>query len=99
MPTGSVPTSHSSGKQSKCYIIKFMGAYQIWMTWSEARHSVSVFPAKTMHLALYLRHLSVSLLSTAAAVEEVHALSWLHEVAGLESVGTAHIVQATLGGV
>ena len=84
------------------YIIKFMGAYQIWMTWTEARHSVSAFPAKTVHLVLYLRHLSVSVLSTAAAaaaVEKVHALSWLHEVAGLESVGTAHIVQATLGGV
>ena len=46
-----------------------------------------------------LQHLSESVQSRAAVEEAVHALSWLHEVAGLESVGTSPIVQATLAGL
>ena len=49
-----------------------------------------------MHLALYLQHLSESVQSKAAVEEAVHALSWLHELAGLKSVGTSPVVQATL---
>ena len=37
--------------------------------------------------------------SKAAVEEAVHALSWLHEVAGLESVGSMAIVQAILSGL
>ena len=37
--------------------------------------------------------------SKAGVEEAVHALSWLHEVAGLEPVGAAPIVQATLSGL
>ena len=75
---------------------KYLGAYQRWKTWAEARREVPAFPVKDIHLALYLQHLSES---RAAVEEAVHALSWLHEVAGLESVGTSPIVQATLAGL
>ena len=40
---------------------------------------------------------SGSVQSKAAVEEAVHALSWLHEVAGLDSVATAHIVQTNTG--
>ena len=78
---------------------KYLGAYQRWKTWAEARREVPAFPVKDIHLALYLQHLSESVQSRAAVEEAVHALSWLHEVAGLESVGTSPIVQATLAGL
>ena len=51
-----------------------------------------------MHLALYLEHISEPVQSK-AAVEAVHALSWLHEVPGLEPAGSAPVVQATLSGL
>eukprot|EP00731_Ephydatia_muelleri_P002572 Em0001g2572a len=63
---------------------KYLGAYQRWKTWAEARHEVPAFPVQAVHLALYLRHLSESVQSKAAVEEAVHALSWLHEVAGLK---------------
>ena len=78
---------------------KYLGAYQRWKTWAEARHEVPAFPVQAVHLALYLQHLSESVQSKAAVEEAVHALSWLHEVAGLEPVGSVPIVQATLNGL
>ncbi|KAL5517290.1 hypothetical protein EMCRGX_G002814 [Ephydatia muelleri] len=78
---------------------KYVGAYQRWKTWAEARHEVPAFPVQAVHLALYLRHLSESVQSKAAVEEAVHALSWLHEVAGLEPVSSVPIVQATLSGL
>ena len=78
---------------------KYLGAYQRWKTWAEARHEVPAFPFQAVHLALYLRHLSESVQSKAAVEEAVHALSWLHEVAGLEPVSSVPIVQATLSGL
>ena len=67
---------------------KYLGVYQRWKTWAEARREVPAFPVKDIHLALYPQHLSESVQSRAAVdlEEAVHALSWLHEVAGLESV-------------
>ena len=78
---------------------KYLGAYQRWKTWAEARHEVPAFPVQAVHLALYLQHLSESVQSKAAVEEAVHALSWLHEVAGLEAVGSVPIVQATVNGL
>ena len=78
---------------------KYLRAYQRWKTWAEARHEVPAFPVQAVHLALYLQHLSESVQPKTAAEEAVHALSWLHEVAGLESVGSMPIVQATLSGL
>ena len=57
------------------------------------------FPVQDIHLALYLQHLSESVESKAAVEEAVHALSWLHQVGGLQPVGTSPLVQATLAGL
>ena len=45
---------------------KYLGAYQRWKTWAEARHEVPAFPVQAVHLALYLQHLSESVQSKAA---------------------------------
>ena len=45
----------------------------------------SIFRGSTV----YIQHLSESVQSKAAVEEALHALSWLHEVAGLEHVGAA----------
>ena len=47
----------------------------------------------------YLQHLGESVESRAAAEEAVHALAWLHRVAGLPSVDNAPLVQVTLAGL
>ena len=52
-----------------------------------------------IHLALYLQHLGESVESRAAAEEAVHALTWLHQVAGLPSVGDSPLVRVTLAGL
>ena len=47
---------------------------------------------------LYMQHLSESTESK-AAVEAVHALSWLHGFAGLQPLGGLLLVKATLEGL
>ena len=60
---------------------------------------VPSFPVQDIHLVLYLQHLSESIQSKSAVEEVVHAVSWLHQMAGLSSIAGSPIVQATLGGL
>ena len=78
---------------------KYLGAFQRWKTWAEARRGVPSFPVQEIHLVLYLQHLSESIQSKSAVEEAVHAVSWLHQMAGLPSIAGSPIVQATLGGL
>ena len=78
---------------------KYLGAFQRWKTWAEARRGVPSFPVQEIHLVLYLQHLSESVQSKSAVEEAVHAVSWLHQMAGLPSIAGSPIVQATLGGL
>ena len=78
---------------------KYHGAFQRWKTWAEARQGVPSFPVQEIHLVLYLQHLSESVQSKSAVEEVVHAVSWLHQMAGLPSIAGSPIVQATLGGL
>ena len=75
---------------------KYLGAFKRWKLWAEARQGAPVFPVQDIHLALYLQHLGESVESRAAAEEAVHALTWLHQVAGLPSVGDSPLVRVTL---
>ena len=77
---------------------KYLGAFQRWKTWAETRRGVPSFPVQEIHLVLYLQHLSESIQSKSAVEEAVHAVSWLHQMAGLPSIAGSPIVQATLGG-
>ena len=48
---------------------------------------------------LYMQHLSESTESKAAVEEAVHALSWLHGLAGLQPLGASSLVKAMLEGL
>ena len=78
---------------------KYLGAYQRWKRWADARQGVPGFPVQEIHLALYITHLSESTGSKAAIEEAVHALAWMHRVAGLPSVGESPLVQETAQGL
>ena len=54
---------------------KYLGAYQHWKTWADARQGVPSFPVQELHLVLYMQHISESTESKAAIEEAVHALS------------------------
>ena len=55
---------------------KYLGAFQRWKTWAEARRGVPSFPVQDIHLVLYLQHLSESIQSKSAVEEVVHAILW-----------------------
>jgi hypothetical protein len=79
---------------------KYIGAFRRWKNWADSRHGVPSFPVQDIHLAIYLQHLSESVESKAAVEEAVYALSWLHQVGGLQPVvGTSPLVQTTLAGL
>ena len=78
---------------------KYLGAYQRWKSWAEARQGVPSFPVQELHLVLYMQHLSESSESKAAVEEAVHALSWLHGLAGLQPLGGSPLVKTTLEGL
>ena len=61
---------------------KYLGAFQRWKTLAEARRGVPSFPVQDIHLVLYLQHLSESIQPKSAVEEAVHAVSWLHQMAG-----------------
>ena len=75
---------------------KYLGAYQHWKTWADARQGVPSFLVQELHLVLYIQHLGESTESKAAVEEAVHALSWLHGLVGLQLLGGSPLVNATL---
>ena len=63
---------------------KYTGAFRCWKLWAQD-HKLPVFPAREQHVALYLQYIEDSLKSKSATEEAVHALNWVHNLAGLES--------------
>eukprot|EP00731_Ephydatia_muelleri_P022428 Em0015g11a len=92
-----VPDTLLSGKADST-VRKYIGAFQRWKLWAEARLGVPSFPAQEAHIVLYLQHLSQSVQSKSAIEEAVNALSWLHQVSGLPPVSSLPLVQAALAG-
>ena len=72
---------------------KYLGAFQRWKIWADARQGVPSFPVQEIHLVLYLQHLSESTGSIAAVEEAMHALSWWHGLAGLHPLGESPLVK------
>ena len=61
------------------------------------RQGVPSFPVQELHLLLYIQPLSESTESKAAVEEAVHALSWLHGLAGLQPlVGPSLVLKVYL---
>ena len=77
---------------------KYLGAYRRWRNWATA-HKLPAFPASPRHIVLYLQSISNRLQSKSAAEEAVHALAWVHNVAGLQSPTTNPLVQTMLQGL
>ena len=77
---------------------KYLGAYRRWKAWADSRQGVPSFPVRDIHLALYMQHLSESSHSKAAVEEVVHALSWLHKVAGMQAPSDSPLVQFVMEG-
>ena len=77
---------------------KYLGAYRRWKAWADSRQGVPSFPVRDIHLALYMQHLSESSHSKAAVEEVVHALSWLHKVAGMQAPSDSPLVQSVMEG-
>ena len=77
---------------------KYLGAYRRWKVWADSRQGVPSFPVRDIHLALYMQHLSESSQSKAAVEEVVHALSWLHKVAGMQAPSDSTLVQSVMEG-
>ena len=70
---------------------KYFGAFQRWKVWAESMGIVPSFPVKGMHLALYMQHLSMAKHSRSAVEEVVHALAWVHKMAGIEGVAISPV--------
>ena len=54
---------------------KYMYAFNCWKKWAQPLSTVDVFPAKPIHVALYLQHLGNTNQSRAAVEEAVYALA------------------------
>ena len=78
---------------------KYLGAFQRWRIWTDARQGVPSFPVQELHLVLYMQRLSESTGSIGAVGEAVHALSWLHGLAGLQQLGGLPLVKPTSEGL
>ena len=74
---------------------KYLGAFQRWKVWAESMEIVPSFSVKV----LYMQHLSTSKHSRSAVEEVVHALVWVHKMAGIESPTESRLVQSVLAGL
>lgn len=63
---------------------KYIGVFRYWKAWAE-EHNLAVFPVNEHCVALYLQHLGKKLGSKSAVEEAVHALNWVHSLAGVQS--------------
>ena len=75
---------------------KYCGAFLRWKKWALDKHEVQVFPAKPIHVALYLNFLIQKAKSSAPVVEAVNALSWVHQLSTVEDPTEHSLVRQVL---
>ena len=76
---------------------KYSMTYARWKCWAHDQ-GLPAFPASPSHFALYLRHL-IAEAKTAAPVESaVHAIAWVHHLAGERSPSEHLLVKDVLAG-
>ena len=75
---------------------KYLGAFMRWKQWAEAHSEVVVFPVKGTEFALYLQYVGDTTGSKSAVEEAVHAVGWVHQLAGCPSVSDLPFVQLVL---
>ena len=78
---------------------KYLYAFGRWKEWAEGRKEVTVFPVQDLQFALYLQHLSETTESRSAVEVAVSAISWAHQLAGLQPISGSPFVGAVLAGL
>ena len=77
---------------------KYAGGFSRWKRWASTKPEIALFPAKPVHVALYLAYL-IQKCNTASPVEEaVNALSWTHTLACVEDPTQHPLVKQVLDG-
>ena len=78
---------------------KYAGAFCRWRKWAATKSEVNPFPAKPIHVGLYLSYL-IQKANTPSPVEEaVNALSWAHNLACVEDPTGHPLVKQVLEGL
>ena len=76
----------------------YAGACCRWRRWAATKPGVVPFPAKPIHVGLYLSYL-IQKASTSSPIEEaVNALSWAHNLACVEDPTSHPLVKQVLEG-
>lgn len=70
---------------------KYTYGFNSWCKWSKL-HCISSLPASTVHIALYLVHISETFNSTSKIDEAVYAISWAHKLAGFPNPCNSDLV-------
>ena len=77
---------------------KYAGAFSRWKKWAMTKPEVIVFPAKPIHIALYLSFWSQKSQTSAPVEEAVNALAWCHMLACVDDPTKHPLVRQTLEG-
>ena len=76
---------------------KYSATYARWKRWPRDQ-GLPAFPASPYHFALYLRHLMAEARTAAPIESAVHAIAWVHHLAGERSPSEHPLVKDVLAG-
>ena len=76
---------------------KYSATYARWKRWARVQ-CLPAFPASPYHFALYLRHLMAEAKTAAPIESAVHAIAWVHHLAGEQSPSEHPLVKDVLAG-
>ena len=76
---------------------KYSATYARWKRWARDQ-GLPAFPASPYHFALYLRHLMAEARTAAPIESAVHAIAWVHHLAGERSPSEHPLVKDVLAG-
>ena len=77
---------------------KYLGAFRRWKQWA-LKHGVKALPVESKYLALYLQYIGDTVRSKSAVEEAVHAIAWIHSIAGLSSPTCSPFVTVVVEGL
>ncbi len=92
-----LPAVTLSGKAPST-VRKYVGAFSRWKKWAAGKQEVSVYPAKPLHVALYLTFLIQRSKSSSPVGEAVNALAWVHRLGTVEDPTQHPLVRQVLDG-
>ena len=81
-----------------CTPKKYLGAFRRWKQWA-LKHGVKALPVESKYLALYLQYIGDTVRSKSAVEEAVHAIAWIHSIAGLSPPTCSPFVTVVVEGL